>query len=481
MRTPEVAIIGAGISGLCTAIKLREAGIESFTIYEKSDRVGGTWRDNTYPGLFCDVPSRYFQYSFAPSAEWSRLFSPGPEIARYLERIADDYDLRENVAFGTEMTSARWSDGRWHLTAADGTHREADFVVTGCGFLHHPVVPEIDGLDSFAGAAFHSSRWDHSIDLADKRVVVIGMGSTAVQIVAELGGRTRTLTQFARTPQWVMPVPNPRYTRLGRGLFRRVPALSALAYRGYQRVLESVIFVGLVRAGWQRQMVDAVCRLHLRTVRDRTLREQLTPRYEPGCKRLVMSGRYYRAVQRPGVRLVSQRIARVEPTGVVSEDGTLHEADVLVLATGFDTHALVRPMEFHGPAGRTLSEAWREGPRGYGTIAVPGLPNLFMVMGPNSPVNISSMFNVAETQVAYAVSMIQRWSHGEPLGLAPTQAATDRFNRELIDAMPGTIWVTGCDSWYIGQDGTPEIWPWLPERHRRWLERPRLEDYEQVA
>lgn len=481
MRTPEVAIIGAGISGLCTAIKLREAGVESFTIYEKSDRVGGTWRDNTYPGLFCDVPSRYFQYSFAPSAEWSRLFSPGPEIARYLERIADDYDLRDKVAFGTEMTEARWSDGRWHLTAADGTQRQADFVVTGCGFLHHPVLPEIDGLDSFAGAAFHSSRWDHSIDLADKRVVIIGMGSTAVQIVAELGGRTRTLTQFARTPQWVMPVPNPRYTRLGRGLFRRVPALSTLAYRGYQRVLESVLFIGLVRPGWQRRMVDAACRLHLRTVRDRKLREQLTPRYEPGCKRLVMSGGYYRAVQREGVRLVSQRIARVEPTGVVSEDGTLHEADVLVLATGFDTHALVRPMEFHGPGGRTLSEAWREGPRGYGTVAVPGLPNLFMVMGPNSPVNISSMFNVAETQVGYVVGMIQRWSHSEPLGLSPTQAATDRFNDELIDAMPGTIWVTGCDSWYIGQDGTPEIWPWLPARHRQWLEQPRLQDYEQVA
>jgi cation diffusion facilitator CzcD-associated flavoprotein CzcO len=481
LRTPVVAIIGAGVSGLGMAIRLREAGVTSFTIYEKSDRVGGTWRENTYPGLFCDVPSRYFQYSFAPNPDWTRLFSPGPEIGRYLERIADDFDLRGNIVFGAEMTSARWEDGRWHLQGADGMSAQADFIVTGCGFLHRPSVPDLPGLEEFGGPAFHSSRWDHSVDLSDKRVGVIGTGSTGVQIVAELGGRTRSLTQFARTPQWVLPAPNPHYTRVGRWLYRRFPALNRVAYRGYQELLDSVLFPAMVRPGWRRTMIDAGCRLNLRSVRDRELRGRLHPDYEPGCKRLVISARYYRAVQRQGVHVVDHGITRIEPTGVVTSDGTRHELDVLVLATGFDTHALVRPMEFTGPQGVTLSHAWRDGPRGYGTVAVPGLPNLFMLMGPNSPVNVSSMFNVAETQVAYVIRVIERWRRRELTTLAPTQAAADRFNREMADALPGTIWVTGCESWYIGEDGTLEIWPWLATRHRELLAEPRLEDYDVVA
>lgn len=479
-RTPRVAIIGAGVSGLCMAIKLREAGIETFTIYEKSDRVAGTWRDNTYPGLFCDIPSRYFQYSFAPSADWTRVFSPGPEIGRYLERIADDYGLRDKIAFGHQMTEARWTDGRWHLRSADGEQAEADFVVTGCGFLHKPAFPDIPGLDRFAGHKFHSSHWDHRIDLADKRVGVLGTGSTGVQIVTALAGGTRTLTQFTRTPQWIYPAPNPRYTRLSRALHRRFPALSPRAYRGYQWTLETLLFPALVTAGFQRTLVDLTCRLNLRTVRDPALRAKLTPTYEAGCKRLVISAGYYRAVQRHGVDIVRALIARVEPGGVVTEDGVLHELDVLVLASGFDTHALVRPMELIGPGDRRLSDAWQDGPRGYGTVAVPGLPNLFMVMGPNSPVNDSSMFNVAETQVGYAMDMIQRWRRGEIDALTATQAATDRFNRELSDAFTGTVWVSGCDSWYFGADGTPEIWPWLPQRHRELLDTPVLADYEAV-
>ncbi|MEA2167308.1 MAG: hypothetical protein QOF76_608 [Solirubrobacteraceae bacterium] len=478
MRMPRVAIIGAGVSGLCAAIKLREAGIESFTIYEKSDRVGGTWRDNTYPGLVCDVPSRYFQYSFALNPDWSRTFSPGPEIGRYLERVADDYRLREKITFGAELTDARWEDDRWVLSGG-GITAEADFVITGCGFLHRPTVPDLPGLETFAGPRFHSSRWDHTVDLADKRVGLIGTGSTGVQIMSALGGHTRRLVQFARTPQWVCPVPNRRYSRLARAVYRRFPKLNALAYRGWQRSYELVLFPALVAAGWQRWMIQTLCRLHLRTVRDPALRARLTPADQAGCKRLVANVGYYRAVQRDDVEVVTTGIDRVEPGGVRTTDGVLHELDVLVLATGFDTHALVRPMEFVGPGGARLSDAWRDGPRGYGTVAVPGLPNLFMVMGPNSPVNVSSMMNVAEAQVGYALKMIERW-RTDGGTLAPTQAAADRFTRELQDAMPGTIWVTGCQSWYLAEDGTPEIWPWLPDRHRELLSEPALADYEAV-
>jgi cation diffusion facilitator CzcD-associated flavoprotein CzcO len=477
MRKPRVAIVGAGLSGLCMAIKLREAGIESFTVYEKADRVGGTWRDNTYPGLFCDVPSRYFQFSFAPNPDWSRSFSPGPEIGRYLEDITDRYGLREKIVFGAELSEARWEDGRWVLIG-DGVSAEADFVVTGCGFLHRPSVPDLLGLERFAGRVFHSSRWDHSVDLGDRRVGIIGTGSTGVQIVAELGGRVRRLVQFARTPQWVFPLPNRRYTRATRAAFRRFPRLNSISYRAYQWLYENLIFRGLVAAGWQRRMVNALCRLNLRRVGDRRLRERLTPSDDPACKRLVVSTRYYRAVSRDDVDVITERIDRVEPAGVLTADGRLHELDVLVLATGFDTHALVRPMEFVGPGGRLLSAAWCDGPRGYGTVAVPGFPNLFMLMGPNSPVNVSSMMNVSETQVGYALKMIDRWRSRDAQALAPTQAAADRFNRELQQAMPGTVWVSGCSSWYLGDDGTPEIWPWLPGRHREFLAAPALADYE---
>ncbi|MHB8693177.1 MAG: flavin-containing monooxygenase [Solirubrobacteraceae bacterium] len=479
LRTPRVAVIGAGVSGICMAIKLREAGIESFTVFEKSDRVGGTWRDNTYPGLFCDVPSRYFQYSFALSAEWTRMYSPGPEIDRYIEGIVDRYGLREKIAFGVEVAQAHWRDGRWHLSSTTGETFEADFILTGCGFLHRPLIPEIEGLGRFAGAMFHSARWDHGVELANKRVGIIGTGSTGVQIVTEIAGKTRSLTQFTRTPQWVAPIPNQRYTRLTRSLYRRFPALRDVAYRGHQWTFESVLFPALVHDGWQRRLISALCRANLRSVRDPELRRTLTPDYEPGCKRLVASAGYYRAVQRHGVGIVRAAIDHVEPDAIVTDDGTRHELDVIVLATGFDTHALVRPIEFVVGDVR-LSDAWADGPRGYATVAVAGFPNLFMAMGPNTPVNDSSMFNVAETQVGYAMNLIERWRRREFDAIAPTREATDRFNAELRAALPGTIWVTGCSSWYIGEDGTPEIWPWLPQRHRAVLREPVLADYEAV-
>lgn len=476
--TPRIAIIGAGVSGLCMAIRLREAGIESFTIYEKSSRVGGTWRDNTYPGLFCDVPSRYFQYSFAPNPGWTRAFSPGPEIGAYLDRVADEYRLREKIHFGAELRDARWEDGRWVLTG-DGVRAEADFVVTGCGFLHRPSVPDIPGLDTFAGPSFHSSRWDHTADLRG-RVGIVGTGSTGVQIVAALAGTPRRLVQFTRTPQWVFPIVNPRYTRLSRAVYRRFPKLMDVAYRGHQWWFETFLMNALLHDGLPRRVVGAGCRLALRTVRDPELRARLTPPDQPGCKRLVASAGYYRAVQREDVDVVTTAIDHVEPRGVVTSDGVLHELDVLVLATGFDTHALVRPMEFTGPGGATLSQAWESGPRGYDTVAVPGLPNLFMVMGPNSPVNVSSMFNVAEAQVGYVLQMITRWEGAGRTALAPKADAADRFTSGLRRDLEGSIWLSGCRSWYLADDGTPVIWPASPAAHRKLLDVPRLADYEPV-
>ncbi|MCK9248269.1 MAG: NAD(P)/FAD-dependent oxidoreductase [Solirubrobacteraceae bacterium] len=481
LRTPTVAIIGAGVSGLCMAIRLRGIGVETFTIHEKGHAVGGTWRDNTYPGLYCDVPSRYFQYSFAPNPDWTRVFSPGPEIGRYLRDVADRHGITDRITFGSEITEGRWVDGRWRLSGPDGPVGDADFVFTGCGFLHRPSIPDLPGLDAFAGPTFHSSAWDHGVDLADARVGIVGMGSTAVQVVTALAGSTRSLTQFARTPQWILPLPNRRYTRLARWAYRRFPGLNDRAYRGHRWLFERVVVTALVHDGWQRRLVAAICRRRLRTIRDPDLRRRLTPTYAAGCKRLIVSTGYHRAIQHPDVAFVDDAIDRIEPRGVRTADGTLHELDVLVLATGFDTQALVRPTEFVGPDGRRLSDAWADGPRGYRTVAVPGLPNLLMAMGPNSPVNASSMVNVAETQVGYAIDLVQRWRRGEVDAVAPTEDAARRFTDDARSALTGTVWVTGCDSWYMGPDGTPQIWPWLPDRHRRMLAHVELEDFEELG
>lgn len=467
-RTPTVIVIGAGMSGICAAVKLKRAGITDFTVLEKAKDVGGTWRDNTYPGLRCDVPSAFYQYTFDRNPDWSHFFSAGAEIHDYFRGAVDRFGLAQHIRLGVEVTSAEFTGGRWRVHTDDGVTRDADFLISASGVLHHPVTPGIPGLDTFAGAAFHSARWDHSVPLAGRRVAVVGTGSTGVQIVTALAGKLGELMLFQRTAQWVLPVPNWRNDPLTRGLRRRFPALTRLEYRVVEAIF-MVFVAGLIRPGWQRQLISKVCELNLRTVRDRALRRKLTPDYRPMCKRLVLSPGFYRAVQRRGVRVITERIDHVEPRGVVTTDGTLHEVDVLVLATGFDSHAYLRPVELTGPNGHKLSEVWQDGPKAYRTVALPEFPNFFMLMGPHSPVGNFSLVPIAEVQADYAISWIESWQRGEFNSAAPVRQATERYNAELRAAMPNTVWATGCDSWYLGKDGLPEVWPFSPHRHAQML------------
>jgi cation diffusion facilitator CzcD-associated flavoprotein CzcO len=477
LRTPSVAIIGAGMSGLCIAAKLKAAGIESFTIYEKADTLGGTWRDNTYPGLTCDVPSRFYQFRFAPNPDWSRWFSDGAEIWAYFDEVAEQLAINARVELSAEVVSATFEDPQWRLELADGREVIADFVISACGLLRIPRIPQIEGLGSFGGALFHSARWDHEVPVAGRRVAVVGTGSTGAQIVGALGGVASEVELFQRTPQWIFPMPNPRFTRLTRRLHRRFPQLDRLAYDGVRQITE-LIAPALVRAGWRRSLIQAVCRWHLRTVRDPELRAKLTPDYEPMCKRLVASSRFYPAIQRDDVTLVTDAIDRIEPRGIITRDGILHELDVIVMATGFDAHAYLRPMELVGRDGITLDEAWAGGPRAYQTVALPSFPNFFLMMGPHSPVGNYSLTEIADTQAGYITSWIRQWQHGPFATTEPTAEATDQFNAELRAALPGTVWATGCNSWYLGQDGLPELWAWVPQRHRQMLHKPRHTDYE---
>lgn len=475
-RPVKVAIIGAGMSGLCMAVKLQNAGIDSYTIFEKAEDVGGTWRDNTYPGLTCDIPSRYYSYSFRPNPNWSHLLPPGLEIQAYFQQVADERGIHAHIRFGTEVISARYDDGQWRLTTADG-EGTFDVLVTATGVLRVPRYPDIPGQDSFAGPAFHSARWDHSIPLWDKRIGLIGTGSTGIQIIAERGGKVSRLTVFQRTAQWVFPMPNPRYSPLIRAALTRWPRLNGLGYRFWGLVVRRLFGRAPIRPGVQRRLVQALCRWNLRlSVRDPHLRAKLTPKDQPMCKRQIMAWNFYRSVQQPGVEVVAEAIDHIEPRGVVTADGVLHELDLLVYATGFDARAYVRPLTVIGEHGLTLDEAWAHGPTAYRPVAVPGFPNLFMLMGPHSPIGNQSLIPIAEDQADYVMWWINRIREGRIVAAAPTKLATKVYNDSMKSAMPQTIWVTGCNSW--GKDGLPELFPWTPERHRELLRAPELADFD---
>jgi cation diffusion facilitator CzcD-associated flavoprotein CzcO len=477
-RQPSVGIIGAGMSGLCQAILLRKAGIADVTIYEKSDDVGGTWRDNTYPGLSCDVPSRFYQFTFAMNPDWTRLFSPGQEIFDYFRWLTDEYALTEVIRFGVDVVDARFTDGRWLLTTAAGEEMSHDFLIAATGVLRVPRTPAINGLAEFDGPVMHSARWNHAVDTAGKRIAVIGTGSTGVQIVCGLADSAGRLELFQRSPQWILPLPNPSYRRWTGPMHRRLPVLSSVAYYVNHLMFEWLARA-LVKPGWRRRLMSSACRANLRTVRDPDLRRRLTPDYQPMCRRLIMSAGFYPAIQRPNVHLVDSAIDHVEQRGIVTADGSLHELDAIVLATGFDAHAFMRPMSMVGRNGLTLQRLWEEGPKAYLGVALPGFPNFFMLMGPHSPVGNYSLTAIAEAQGSHIVNWIQRWRTGEFDNVAPTRRVTEEFNASMRRALPGTVWATGCTSWYLGADGLPELWPWTPHEYRRRLAAvPDINDYE---
>ncbi len=475
-RQPSVAIVGAGMSGLCAAITLQRAGIDDVTVYEKADQIGGTWRENTYPGLTCDVPSRFYQFSFAMNPGWSHLFSPGNEIEAYFTDVAKRAGIHRRISFGTEVVSARFDGSGWVVHTRDGTRSRVDFLLSATGVLHHPKIPDIRGLADFTGSVFHSARWDHSVDMRDRRVAVIGTGSTGVQLISALAGTPARLSLFQRTPQWIFPMPNPQYAQLTYRLHRVFPWLGHAGYHGYRVAMEAFAG-GLVKPGWRRRFVGALCRANLRKVRDPQLRAALTPDYTPMCKRLVLSSGFYQAMQRDDVELVTAGIDHVESRGIVTTDGVLRDADVIVLATGFDAHAYMRPMELLGRDGLRLDDAWRDGPHAYETVAMPGFPNFFMLLGPHSPVGNFPLTAVAEPQANHIVAWIRRWQCGEFDTMEPTAKATDAYNAGLTAAMPDTVWTTGCDSWYLGKNGLPEVWPFTPARHRAMLAKPNIENY----
>ncbi|MFQ5503317.1 MAG: flavin-containing monooxygenase [Planctomycetota bacterium] len=473
-------IIGAGMSGILSAIKLHEAGLDNFAIYEKADRLGGTWRENEYAGVACDVPSHLYCYSFAPNPEWSHRFSPGAEVQAYFEDIAQRYGVDQRIRYGKEITRCERENGRWKIEMADGSTDVGDFVIAATGVLHHPAYPDIEGLDSFGGTAFHSARWNHDTPLAGKRVGVIGTGSTSIQIVSALVGEVAELSLFQRTAQWVMPQENPAYSEEEKALFRKHPETILRLRSEISRLFADMFSNAVVDASSpQLAAIHDACVANLEnSVKDPELREKLRPNYRAACKRLIMSEDFYDAIQRPNAKLITDRIERIERAGVRTCDGQLHELDVLILATGFRVDRFMRPMEVVGRGGTTLEDAWQEGPVAYMAISVPDFPNLFMLNGPNGPVGNFSLIEVAEMQFSYIMQLVEQVRSGSCDELCASREATERFDSDRKEAAKTTIWQSGCNSWYLDANGVPAVWPWTFDRFREEMAKPRLSDFE---
>jgi cation diffusion facilitator CzcD-associated flavoprotein CzcO len=472
-RDLRFAIVGAGMAGILSAIKLKEAGLTDFTIYEKADRLGGTWRENTYPGLACDVPSHLYSYSFALTPEWSRRYSPGGEINGYFERVARDHGVDRQMRFGDEVTRCERADGRWHLETAGGHRDEVDVVIAATGVLHHPNLPEIDGLDEFEGARFHSSRWDHDVPLDGARIGIIGTGSTAVQMVSALVDRAAQLSLFQRTAQWVLQQENPPYSEDEKSAFRENPEQLTELHETISQLF-GVFANAIVDADSpEMAMIADACRANLEdNVRDPELRERLRPDYRAACKRLIVSPDFYEAIQRPNAELVTEGIERIEPAGVRTRDGRMHELDVLVLATGFKADAFMRPMAVVGRDGQTLERQWSARPNAYLSISIPGFPNFFMLNGPNGPVGNFSLIEVAELQMAYIMQLVEQLRSGACREVSASREAMDEFEATRVQAAKKTVWVTGCRSWYLDDRGIPATWPWSFDRFREQMRAP---------
>lgn len=459
-RQPRVVIIGAGVSGIASAITLQRNGFHDFVILEKGSAVGGVWHWNHYPGLTCDVPSQVYQFGFAPKPDWSHVFAPGPEIQRYLADVAEQFGLGPHLRFDAEVVATRFDGARWRVETGDGEAYDADFVISATGVLHHPAWPEVPGLEEFTGDVLHTARWDDDVATAGRRIAVIGTGSTGVQVVSALQPKAQQITHFVRSPQWVIwaPMRLPQPAVVG-AVLNRLPTLNRALYQ--VGMTGARLFTDVVtRPSWRRSVVQNYARLSLRAqVNNPRLREDLTPDYEPLCKRQVLSGSYYRALHARNAELVTTGIEEITPTGIRTSDGRHHEVDLIVFATGFRAHDYMRPMKLTGRDGISIGEAWAKGPRAYRMTAIPGFPNFFTVLGPNSPTGSIPLHHAAEVTARYITAWIRRWSAGEFDTVEVTEDATDRFGAQVSKALGPTVWNTGCNSWYFTEGGNIDLLP----------------------
>jgi cation diffusion facilitator CzcD-associated flavoprotein CzcO/acetyl esterase/lipase len=467
----EVLIIGGGFGGVGMAVNLKRAGVEDFLILECGDGVGGVWRDNTYPGAACDVPSHVYSFSFEPNPDWSRSFASQAEIHAYLRHCAQKYELAAHLRCHAEVGEASFDEaaGLWRVRLRDGAELAARILITATGQLSNPAMPRIEGLDSFRGPAFHSARWDHSVDLTGKRVAVIGTGASATQFVPAIAPKAGRLTVFQRSPGWIIPRPDKPYRTWQKALFRAAPWTMRL-YRGLIYTQYESRALAFTRAKWMLKVAAGMPfrRMLARQVPDPALRARLTPDYPIGCKRILLSSEYLPTFARPNVELVTEGIARVTPGGVETEDGKLHEADVIVYGTGFAATRFLAPMRILGRGGIDLNTAWSAGAASYLGVSVPGFPNFFMLYGPNTNLGHNSIIYMLESQFAHVLRCLRALRQAGAAQLEVEAAPYRAFNAGVQARLTQSAWA-GCRSWYLDEQGRNTVnWPGFSLTYR-WL------------
>ena len=474
----RIVVVGTGFSGIGMAIELRRRGETDFVVLERASDVGGTWRDNTYPGCRCDVPSHLYSFSFAPNPGWSNTFSAQPEILDYLRDTADSHGVLPHVRFEHELLGADWDDdaGVWRLETSQGD-LSADILISGQGPLSEPSVPELPGLERFEGTSFHSADWDHGHDLAGERVAVIGTGASAIQFVPEIQPQVGSLHVFQRTAPWVVPHPNREISRAERALYRLFPPA--------QRAMRAAIywaretFVLQFRRPRSGRLVERMALRHLHAqVRDPQLRERLRPRYAIGCKRILPTDRWYPALTRPNVEVVTGGIAEIRERSIVGADGSEREVDTIIFGTGFHVTDLPIADRIRGRDGRSLDQVWEGSPSAYKGTAVPGYPNLFLLVGPNTGLGHTSIVIMIESQIRYIAETLDAMRRAGASTATVRPEAAAAWNAELERLTRGTVWVSGgCSSYYIDRNGhNSALWPTYT-----WPFRQRLAEFDAEA
>lgn len=454
-RTPRVGIIGTGFSGVAIAAQLQDLGIHSFTLLEKSDEAGGVWRDNTYPGAACDVPSHLYSFSWKPNPDWSLRFAPQSEIRAYLEDAVRERGLLPHCRFGVEVVRAIWSarTATWDVHLDTGEIVTFDVLVAGTGQLNRPAIPAIAGLEDFDGVSFHSARWDHEADLAGKDVVVIGTGASAIQFVPHLAEEAARVSVVQRSAPWVVHKGDRSYSDLERNAFARLPGYQA-AYRAYLYVRSEgrwPAFSGNPVAG---RVATALATRHMEgAVQDPELRARLTPDYPIGCKRILQSNEWFPTLARPNVDVVDGAVTKVERDAVVLADGTRLPADAIVWGTGFKTTEFLAPIEFVGRDGIELNDAWRDGAEAHLGITVAGFPNLFLMYGPNTNLGHNSIIFMLECQARYIGQAVRTMAEEDLASVEVREDTHRRFNDSLQRRLRESIWAGNCDSWYVDEHG----------------------------
>jgi len=481
----RVLVIGAGFGGLGMAIRLQERGERDFLVVDRGDDVGGTWRDNTYPGAACDVPSQLYSFSFAPNPDWSRSFSPQPEIQAYLQRVARESGVLDRFRLGTSVEEARWDTdaGRWTVRTGAGTVT-CEVLVAASGGLSEPRMPDIEGLEGFTGEVFHSARWDHDVDLTGKRVAVIGTGASSIQIVPEIARTVSHLDVYQRTAPWVIPRRDRAYSRLERFGFRHVPGLQKLYRTAIYWARECFVPGFTVSPKLAAPAKKAALVNIARAIDDPALRAAVTPTFEIGCKRILISNDYYPALALDHVDLVTDPIAKVTGTAVVTAGGVEREVDAIVVATGFWTTEQPIAAHITGADGRTLADVWsRDGMAAYKGTTIHGFPNLFQIVGPNTGLGHTSMVQIIESQITYVLDALRQMRESGLATVQPAQQAQQRWNADLQRRLARTVWSTGgCSSWYLDAHGrNTTLWPRTTFTFRRLLSRFDREHYVTTA